>query len=316
VFALLAGRTQVDNLEVWFQRASDVMRKMRSGDLDLGIVGYDMFVELGEGDPDLMVVHDALNFGQCHLAVAVPQGWDNVNSMDDLKAVGWSAQRPMRVVTGYTHIAKEFFAKCNFQHVALSTADGALEAAPAMGSADVILDLVSSGTTLRENNLKQIKGGRVLESQGVLVASRNALLHREGALEVVRDMIERLEAHLRAEGQFVITANMRGSSPEDVASKLAAGGPLLAGLQGPTIGSIYNTHAGVGSGDLKKPSPGEFFSATMCVPRNQIYQAVKQLRNAGGSGVLVSPLTYIFDEEPPRWRKLLTRLGMTEFNGK
>ena len=65
----------------------------------------------------------------------------------------------------------------------LSTADGALEAAPAMGAADCILDLVSSGTTLRENNLKQIDGGRVLESQGVLVASRTALLQREGTLE-------------------------------------------------------------------------------------------------------------------------------------
>ena len=305
----------MDNLEVWFQRASDVMRKLRSGDLDLGIVGYDMFVELGEGDPDLLVVHDALNFGQCHLAVAVPQGWDNVNSMDDVKALGWSSERPMRVVTGYTHIAKQFFASCNFPHVALSTADGALEAAPAMGSADVILDLVSSGTTLRENNLKQIAGGRVLESQGVLVASRSALLHRPGALEVVRDMIERLEAHLRAEGQFVITANMRGDSPEAVAAKLSAAGPLLAGLQGPTIGYIYNTHGGVGGGALKQPQPGEFFSATMCVPRARIYEAVKQLRAAGGSGVLVSPLTYIFDEEPPRWRKLLEVLNIKDISG-
>lgn len=130
---------------MWFQRASDVMRKMRSGDIDLGIVGYDMFVELGAGDPDLVVVHDSLQFGHCHLAVAVPQGWDHVTSLDELAALPWSEARPMRVVTGYTHIAQQFFAKAGLRHVALSTADGALEAAPAMGSADVILDLVSSG---------------------------------------------------------------------------------------------------------------------------------------------------------------------------
>jgi ATP phosphoribosyltransferase len=291
---------------VWFQRASDVMRKLRAGDLDLGIVGFDMFSELGQGDEDLIVIHDALSFGQCHLAVAVPQGWDNVNSMEDLKALGWTAARPMRVVTGYTHIAAKFFADAGMPHVALSTADGALEAAPAMGSADVILDLVSSGTTLRENNLKQIKGGRVLESQGCLVASRRALLHRPGALDVVRDMIERLEAHLRAEGQFLVTANMRGSSPAEVASALAAGGPLLTGLQGPTIGSIY-TAPGAGGG---APAAGTFFSATLCVPRRQIYDAVKAMRRAGGSGVLVSPLTYIFDEEPPRWLALQRTLGI------
>jgi ATP phosphoribosyltransferase len=250
------------------------------------------------------VVHDALGFGHCHLAVAVPQGWDSVASLDDLRALGWSAARPLRVVTGYTHIAASFFAAAGFEHVQLSTADGALEAAPAMGSADVILDLVSSGTTLRENNLKQIDGGRVLDSQGVLVASRKALLTSPGALEVVRDMIERLEAHLRAEGQFLVTANMRAGSEAEVASRLAAGGPLLTGLQGPTIGKIYSPTGAAGDWQ-----PGSFFSATLCVPRSRIYETVKKLRLAGGSGVLVSPLTYIFDEEPPRWKKLLSLLG-------
>jgi len=313
---------QVENLEVWFQRASDVVRKMRTGDLDLGIVGYDMFVELGQvcgrcaerpvrsllmqmqGDDDLVVVHDALGFGQCHLAVAVPQGWDEVSSLAELQALGWTAERPLRVVTGYTHIARSFFAAAGMHHVSLSTADGALEAAPAMGSADVILDLVSSGTTLRENNLKQIDGGRVLESQGVLVASKRALLTRPGALEVVRDMIERLEAHLRAEGQFVVTANMRGANADDVAQRLALGGPLLTGLQGPTLGSIYTPGAD------GRWAPGSFISATFCVPRKKIYETVKQLRLAGGSGVLVTPLTYIFDEEPPRWKQLQKLLGV------
>ena len=166
------------------------------------------------------------------------QGWENVNSLADLKNLGWSKERPLRVVTGYTHLAKKFFKDNGLDHVNLSTADGALEAAPAMGSADVILDLVradpdprpppacgpsaparagarraadaafdglfgcrqvSSGTTLRENNLKQIQGGRVLESQGVLVASRKALLERQGALATVRDIIERVDGHLRCD---------------------------------------------------------------------------------------------------------------------
>jgi ATP phosphoribosyltransferase len=57
---------------VWFQRASDVVRKLRTGDLDLGIVGTDMCTELGDGDDDLVVCHEALGFGQCHLALGVP----------------------------------------------------------------------------------------------------------------------------------------------------------------------------------------------------------------------------------------------------
>lgn len=175
-----------------------------------------------------------------------------------------------------------------------------------MGSADVILDLVSSGTTLRENNLKQIEGGRVLESQGVLVASRKALLQRKGALAIVRDMIERLDAHLRADGQFIVTANMRGSSAEEVAAALHGAGPLLYGLQGPTISNVY-TMPGSGNGS---PQAGSFFSTSLVISRKKIYDVVKALRAVGGSGVLVSPVTYIFDEEPPRWLKLKEVLGV------
>lgn len=65
---------QMPQLEVWFQRASDVVRKLSYGDVDLGIVGFDMFSELSNDDPDLLVVHDALDFGHCHLGLGVPMG--------------------------------------------------------------------------------------------------------------------------------------------------------------------------------------------------------------------------------------------------
>ena len=91
---------------------------------------------------------------------------------------------------------------------------------------------MSSGTTLRENNLKEIEGGKIMESEGVFVASKKALLNRPGALEVVHEMIERFDSHLRAEGLYTVTANMRGGSMEEVASKIAeVGGPELSGLQ-------------------------------------------------------------------------------------
>lgn len=68
-------------------------------------------------------------------------------------------------VAGYQNVARKFFAEHGFQHVVLLSADGALEAAPAMGSADIILDLISTGVTLRENNLKELEGARMLESE-------------------------------------------------------------------------------------------------------------------------------------------------------
>ena len=138
-------------LEVWFQRASDVVRKLSYGDMDLGIVGMDMFAELSHDDPDLVVVHDALDFGHCHLGLGVPMGgkFADINTLDQLHSMPeWSESNPLRVVTGYQNVARKFFQEKGFEHVVLLSADGALEAAPLMGSADIILDLVSTGAQL------------------------------------------------------------------------------------------------------------------------------------------------------------------------
>jgi ATP phosphoribosyltransferase len=308
---------QIPGLEVWFQRASDVVRKLRLGDVDLGIVGADMFSELADGDEDLVVVHDALGFGHCHLALGVPSTgrFAGVESVGDLRALGWTAERPLRVVTGYQAVARRYFEQQGFEHVALLTADGALEAAPAMGCADIILDLVSTGVTLKENNLREIEGGRILDSQGVLVASRTSLLQRPGLLGIVRELIERLDAHLKAEEFYSVIANMRGDAPEDVAAVLLAE-EGLRGLQGPTISPVYSAlpaaSNGNGGGGKGGASHQGFWAAVICVPKKRLYASVKALQRLGGSGVLVTPMTYIFDEEPARWGRLIAQLGLTE----
>lgn len=208
---------QLSSLEVWFQRPKDIVRKLLSGDLDLGIVGFDTLSEYGKGSEDLIIVHNALEYGECHLSLAIPKYgiFENINSVKELAEMPqWTADKPLRVATGFTYLGPKFMKDNGLEHVAFSTADGALEAAPAMGIADAILDLVSSGTTLKENNLKEIEGGIVLQSQAVLVASRKSLIHRKGVLDTTHEILERFEAHLRAVDQFTVTANMRGSSAE------------------------------------------------------------------------------------------------------
>lgn len=295
---------QISNLEVWFQRPKDIVRKLLSGDLDLGIVGLDILTEFGQGNEDLIVVHEALEYGDCRLSIAIPQYgiFENVNSLEELaKMPQWTEDKPLRVATGFTYLGPKFMKDNGIKHVAFSTADGALEAAPAMGIADAILDLVSSGTTLKENNLKEIEGGTVLESQAALVASRKSLIGRKGVLETTHEMLERLEAHLRAMGQFTVVANMRGSSAEEVAERVLSQ-PSLAGLQGPTVSPVFCKRDGKVSAD--------YYAIVICVPKKALYKSIQQLRAIGGSGVLVSPLTYIFDEETPRWRQLLSKLGL------
>ncbi|CAI9769291.1 unnamed protein product [Fraxinus pennsylvanica] len=292
------------NLEVWFQRPKDIVRKLVSGDLDLGIVGLDTVSEYGQGNEDLILVHDALEYGDCHLSLAIPKYgiFENINTLEELAQMPqWTTERPLRVATGFTYLAPKFMNDNGLKHVTFSTADGALEAAPAMGIADAIVDLVSSGTTLRENNLKEIEGGVIVESQAVLVASRKSLTLREGVLDITHEMLERLEAHLRAAGQFMVTANMRGSSAEEVAERIL-NQTSLSGLQGPTVSPVFCKRDGKVTAD--------YYAIVICAPKKELYKSVQQLRAIGGSGVLISPLTYIFDEETPRWRQLLSNLGM------
>ncbi|GAV86507.1 HisG domain-containing protein/HisG_C domain-containing protein [Cephalotus follicularis] len=295
---------QISNLEVWFQRPKDIVRKILSGDLDLGIVGFDTLSEYGQGNEELVLVHDALEYGDCHLSIAIPKYgiFENINSLKELAQMPqWTDEKPLRVATGFTYLGPKFMKENGLKHVTFSTADGALEAAPAMGIADAILDLVSSGTTLRENNLKEIEGGVVLESQAVLVASKKSLVQRKGVLDTTHEILERLEAHLRALGQFTVIANMRGSSPEEVAERVLSQ-PSLSGLQGPTISPVMCKRDGKVAAD--------YYAIVICVPKKDLYESVQQLRAVGGSGVLISPVTYIFDEETPRWRQLLSKLGI------
>ncbi|GMP94863.1 LOW QUALITY PROTEIN: hypothetical protein CsSME_00044144 [Camellia sinensis var. sinensis] len=180
---------RLSNLEVWFQRPKDIVRKLVSGDLDLGIVGLDTVSEYGQGNEDLVLVHDIPKYGI----------FENVNSMKELAQMPqWTPEKPLRVATMLVMLSLVSIARDACQGE-WTVHEGLAINVSHMGIAEAIVDLVSSGTTLRENNLKEIEGGVILQSQEVL------------------DPTERLEAHLRAIGQFTVTANMRGSSQEEVA---------------------------------------------------------------------------------------------------
>ncbi|GKE26150.1 ATP phosphoribosyltransferase, catalytic domain-containing protein, partial [Tanacetum coccineum] len=122
------------NVEVWFQRENDIVRKLVSGDLDLGIVGLDTLSEYGQGNEDLILVHDALEYGDCRLSLAIPKYgiFEKINSVKELAQMPqWTAEKPLRVATGFTYLGPKFLKENGLEHVDFSTADGALEAAPA-----------------------------------------------------------------------------------------------------------------------------------------------------------------------------------------
>ncbi len=175
------------------------------------------------------------------------------------------------------------------------SAEGTLETAPTIGYADIISDLVSSGQTLKDNRLRALPDGVIQPSQAALIANRKALQTNPNALEMARRLLEYLEAHLRAEENLLVVANMRGESPEGIAQRMF-NETTVSGLQGPTISPV-----------IVRDAKQKWFSVSIVVRRADLSRAITELRNIGGSGIIVSPVTYIFEEEPPRYKAMLKR---------
>jgi ATP phosphoribosyltransferase len=297
----IASMPAIPELEVWFQRSADIVRKVRHGDVDLGITGFDSVAEYGGDGNEVIVLHDALGFGECQLVLAVPDEWDDVTSLDDLAALARrraAEGQSLRIGTKYERLVTRFLVEHDLGSCQLIRGEGALEAGPHMGYVDLIADLSATGTTLRENRLKPIEGGTVLTSEVCLIGNRHALKTRPEALAIAKQLLEFIEAHLRATGYHAIIANIQGESPEAVAQKVFSQ-PDLGGLQGPTIAPVY----------LRDLAARDWYAINIIVRKQRLVQAVEQLRVIGGSGVVVTPTTYIFEDEPATYRKLIAELG-------
>jgi ATP phosphoribosyltransferase len=282
-------------LGVIFQRPGDIVVSVRQGSIDFGITGLDM-IEEKRGDNDgILILHDALGFGSCALTLAVPENWKTVTDIASLKEYAASLKSPLRVATKFPALTERFLNQHNISHL-LIAAEGTLESAPAIGYADMISDLVSSGQTLLDNRLRPLPDGVIQRSQAVLIANRKALQTHPEVLEMARRLLEYIEAHMRAKDNLLVIANMRGESPDVIAQKIFTQ-TNVGGLQGPTISPI-----GVRDG-----TPN-WFSVTVVVRRDHLPQAISELRLIGGSGIIVSPITYIFEEEPPRYSAMLKAL--------
>jgi ATP phosphoribosyltransferase len=283
------------DLGVIFQRPGDIVVSVRQGSVDFGITGLDVIEEKRGGDGDVLILHDALGFGSCALTLAVPETWKQVNNIASLKKFASSLDHPLRVATKFPVLTGRFLGRQNIPHT-LIAAEGTLETAPTIGYADIISDLVSSGQTLQDNRLRPLPDGVIQSSQAALIANRNTLQSHPEALEMARRLLEYIEAYLRAKDNLLVIANMRGESPEGIAQKMFTQ-TSVGGLQGPTISPVFVREGGE-----------KWFSVSIVARRDNLPRAIAELRLIGGSGIIVSPITYIFEEEPPRYTAMLTAL--------
>jgi ATP phosphoribosyltransferase len=280
---------------VLFQRPADIVVSVRDGSVDLGISGLDVIEERKGQTNQVLILHDSLNFGHCYLNLAVPETWSNVHDVPSLAHYVASTGKAIRVATKYPVLTGRFLDSHQIPHILIS-AEGTLETAPAIGYADMISDLVSSGQTLRDNRLRALPDGLVLRSQSVLIANRTVLKKNAQALRIARYLIEYFDAHLRASENVAIFANMRGDSYESVANCIFEH-TSVSGLQGPTISRV-----------IVRKQEINWYAINIIVKRNELFKTINELRSIGGSGVVVLPVTYIFEEEPPRYLAMLRAL--------
>lgn len=292
----------ISTLSVLFQRVTDILYKVADGSVHLGITGLDVVEE--HPHRDVIIIHRELGFGHCKLVVAVPESWIDVNYMVDLADVALDFReyqgRNLRVATKYPNLARQFLYRNNIHHFTLVQAEGAVEAAPMLGYADIIVDLTQTGTTLRENQLKIVSDGVIVNSQACLIGNRRLLVSQPDSLDVVRQLVEFIDAAHVGRGYHQITANICGESAEAVALQ-AASHPVTRGLQGPTVAPIFGG----------EEDPGTFmrwFTVTIMVPSDSLLVAVDYLRSIGGTQTIVSPIRYVFLKESPTFRDLTKRL--------
>src|SRR5450631_1761622 len=191
----------LDGVEVAYLSASEITTQLAAGALHLGVTGEDLVREvIPNADKDVVLI-EGLGFGFATVVVAVPQAWIDVRSMADLDDVATAFRhkhdRRMRVATKYINLTRAFFSAQGIADYRIVESAGATEGAPGAGTAELIVDITTTGTTLSANGLKVIEDGVMLRSQANLVASR-AASWGDGELATAAVILDRIEAQARA----------------------------------------------------------------------------------------------------------------------
>jgi ATP phosphoribosyltransferase len=189
---------------VVFMRPTDIVIQVREGRCHLGVTGMDVYAEQSVETNETTVVVPDLGYGGCRLVVAVPESWidaSHVMDLVDLTTEFKHAGRTFRVSTKYPALVRQHFRRLGIYYYQLIHSDGALELHPSLGIADVIVDLTSSGTTLKDNRLRTIDQGTVLKSSACLIGHLPSLapLVAEGDAGALALLLDALDGVLAAD---------------------------------------------------------------------------------------------------------------------
>ena len=244
-------RTESDNfpLEVFFLRDDDIPQYVEDGVADIGIVGENVLYEKNKN----VDVVEKLGFGKCRLSVAVPRSQEYK---------GIASLEGKRIATSYPRLVEEYLLN-NGVKADIHEISGSVEIAPGIGLADVVADLVSSGSTLFMNGLKEVE--TILQSQSVLI--KHSSLNDE-QLSLMNKLLFRIQAVKKAKRNKYVLLN----APNDKLKEIIA---LLPGMKSPTVLPLADSG---------------WSSVHSVLSEDEFWDRIEKLKAAGAQGILVVPI--------------------------
>lgn len=236
-------------LEVLYLRDDDIPQSVATGVADIGVVGENEFVERGE-DAEII---QRLGFSKCRLSLAVPK-------QDDYQGKEWFNGK--KIATSYPNILRKYLKENNL-NADIHVITGSVEISPGIGLADAIFDIVSSGSTLVSNNLREVEV--VMKSEALLIGNKNLSEEKKHVLE---QMLFRFEAVRQAEGKKYVRMNAPKAHLQEIIN-------VLPGLKSPTIIPLADD---------------EWCSVHTVLDQKRFWEIIGKLKEMGAQGILVTPI--------------------------
>lgn len=276
------------DVEVAFLSASEIVNQLATGAAHLGITGEDLIREQVPDADEAVELLTPLGFGHANVVVAVPQAWIDVRTMADLDEVAADIRArhgyKMRVATKYVNLTRRFFADKGIADYRIVESLGATEGAPGAGSAEIIVDITTTGATLAANALKVLDDGVMLRSEANLVASARAPWTPR-AREAATAVLTRIAAEEEARKSREVRAALDPSGTASLMGLVQSFGASLP--YGPPQGREVVIHCRTAS----------------------VFEIVAALQAIGGRDIAVRSFDYLFRPSNPLTERLLKRIG-------
>lgn len=236
-------------VEVLYLRDDDIPQSVATGVADLGVVGENEYIERGGGSD----IVSRLGFSKCRLSLAIPKDID-------YQGLGWFNNK--KIATSYPVILKHFLDKNNI-NAEIHVITGSVEISPGIGLADAIFDIVSSGSTLVSNNLREVEV--VMESEALLIGNKSMDEHKKS---VLKEMLFRFSAVKNAEDKKYVRMNVPKNRLEEIIN-------VLPGLKSPTIIPLADD---------------AWCSVHTVLSQKRFWEIIGKLKELGAQGILVTPI--------------------------